>query len=154
MKNEDLFNKADEAYRNGDVKLAFRLFSLASEGGDSSAMSRLAMMYGDGEGIPYDFDKSVYWDLQAIDAGCTSSMSNLAITYRNYGDTREARKWFEKAYKAGDVDAALELAKMLLVSDKEQEQVKVLLNQVIASKEACSSSVEEAQEILKSLGSE
>ena len=46
-------------------------------------MSRLALMYGDGEGVAYDFDKSVYWDLKAIEAGCTSSMSNLAITYRN-----------------------------------------------------------------------
>lgn len=151
MKNEDRFNSADDAYNRGDVKLAFQLFSHAAEDGDSSAMSRVAMMYGDGEGVAYDFEKSVYWDLRAIEAGCISSMSNLAITYRNHGDAREARKWFEKAYKEGDVDAALDLAKLLMVCDKELDQVKVLLDQVARSKEACSSSVEEAQEILDSL---
>ena len=93
MENQqDLFELADQAHQSGEYEKAFRLFYRASENGDSSAMSRLALMYGDGEGVEYDFDKSVYWDLKAIEAGCTSSMSNLAITYRNHGDAREARK--------------------------------------------------------------
>jgi len=145
---QDLFELADQAYQAGEYEKAFELFSRASENGDSSAMSRLAMMYGDGEGVAYDFDKSVYWDMRAIEEGCLSSMSNLAITYRNHGDAREARKWFEKAYKAGDADAALELAKLLMVSDKELDQVRILLEQVARSDAACSASVDEAKQIL------
>lgn len=151
MNNEDVFIKADDAYNSGNMELAFQLFSRAAENGDSSAMSRLAMMYGDGDGIEYNFDKSVYWDLQAIEAGCMSSMSNLAITYRNHGDAREAKKWFEKACESGDVDAALDLAKLLVVSDKELDHVRVLLEQVVNSKEACPASVEEAQKMLDTL---
>lgn len=151
MNIDDRFNEADDAYNSGNMELAFQLFSRAAEDGDASAMSRLAMMYGDGEGVAYDFDKSVYWDLQAIEAGCISSMSNLAITYRNHGDAREARKWFEKAWEAGDVDAALDLAKLLVVSDKELDQVRTLLKQVVGSKEACPASVEEAQKMLGAL---
>lgn len=148
---DELFELADQAYQAGEYEKAFKLFSRASENGDSSAMSRLAIMYADGEGVAYDFDKSVYWDLQAIETGCISSMSNLAITYRNHGDARESRKWFEKACEAGDIDAALKLAKLLVVSDKELDQVRVLLEQVARSKEACSASVEEAQKMLDDL---
>lgn len=152
MQNQqDLFELADQAYQSGNYEKAFRLFSRASEGGDSSAMSRLAIMYGDGEGVAYDFDKSVYWDLKAIEAGCTSSMSNLAITYRNHGDSREARRWFEKACESGDVDSALDLAKLLVVCDKEIDHVRSLLKQVASSDEACPASVEEAQKMLDGL---
>ena len=150
-KQQNLFELADQAYQSAEYEKAFRLFYRATENGDSSAMSRLALMYGDGEGVAYDVDKSVYWDLKAIEAGCTSSMSNLAITYRNHGDARAARRWFEKAYAAGDVDSALELAKLLVVSDKELDKVRALLESVTRSEDVCPASVEEAQEMLDGL---
>ena len=51
---------------------------------------------------------------------------NLAVSYRHLGDIRQARYWFEKSFasrEGGDGSAALALAKLYMVSDKETETV-------------------------------
>jgi TPR repeat protein len=155
MIDSTLFDQADGAYQGGDLEAAFRLFLKAAEDGDASAMSRLALMYGDGEGVDYDLAKSIYWDKKAIAAGNLSSLSNLAITYRTLGDIRKARHYFDEAIQSGDGDAALELAKLYMVSDKEKQKQKQkvmeLLRIVLNSKSVCISSVEEAKEIIKEM---
>ena len=151
MSDYNTFASANNAYENGDYKLAFKLFLDASKSGDTDATSRIASMYADGEGVDRDYEKSIEWDLKAIGEGNVVSMANLAITYRMIGNIKESKYWFEQAIGAGDSDAALELAKLFMVSDKEKEKVVYLLNLVLDSKSSCDSSKEEASTLLDNL---
>jgi TPR repeat protein len=127
MDRNDLFLKADSLYELGNLDAAFRLFLKAAEDGDSSAMSRISCMYSNGEGIHQDYGKSLDWDSKAVKFGEDSSMLNLAITYRMVGDIKKAKHWFEKSLASGNGEAAFALAKLFMVSDKEQENVKYYL---------------------------
>jgi len=148
----DLFLAADTAYDQGDLELAFNLFSQAANKGDDSAMSRLSIMYSEGEGVLRNIDQSIYWDLKAIAAGSVVSLNNLAITYRTDGDIEESKKWFEKAIEAGDGDAALELAKTYLTYENNKLQALSYLQKVIVSDDTCEDSVEEANYLINELG--
>ena len=148
------FEEADRLYDEDRLEDSFAMFLKLAEAGDASACGRVALMYFEGEGVPFDFDESVKWDLRAIELGDTTSLSNLAITYRNTGNAREARKWLEKAVATGDGDAALDLAKLLHVSDFEIDNVRRLLKTAIASDYITEMSREEAEEMLATLDAE
>ena len=66
MNLEEIFKEADSAYNSGDLKKAFSLFLQGAKNGDDSAMTRVACMYADGEGVPYDIERSIYWDQKAV----------------------------------------------------------------------------------------
>ena len=146
MNNDDFFKLADAQYELGNLEKAFTLFLDAAELGDSSAMSRLACMYADGEGIARNHTKSLEWDLKAIEAGNDSSMLNIGITYRGLGDMKSSRKWFEKSLENGNGEAALQLAKLYMVSDKEDETVRHYLNIAASHHSICELSREESKE--------
>lgn len=151
MDNDKLFSQADKQHELGRLDVAFKLFLEAAEQGDSSAMSRLACMYADGEGVLRDFEKSIEWDKKAIDAGNTTSLLNLAITYRTLGDIISSKYWFEKALDKGDSEAALQLAKLYMISDKEREKIKYYLSIAISDESICEESHIEANKLLVSL---
>lgn len=146
-----LFDEGSAAYDDGDYDRAFALFLKQAQEGDVDAMSRIAIMYGAGEGTAVDFEKSIAWDEKAIQAGSIISLSNLGITYRMRGDARKAKFWFEKALAAGDNEAALELAKMYLVSELETERVKQYLQLVLTGDNCSEAGREEARELLRDL---
>ncbi len=148
---DDLFLLTDAAYERGEFEQAFANFLHLAEAGDLNGMARVACMYGDGEGTPRSREKSVEWDLKAAALGSTTSMFNLGITYRNAGNSREARRWFERLHEGGDGDASLELAKMYMVSDLEGERVKAYLRAAMQSSNVCDASKEEARELLNDL---
>lgn len=148
MKSQDLFSEANEAYDKQKYTTAFELFEKAAMAGDVSAMERLALLFDSGEGVQPDLEKSIYWDKKAISEGSTVSLFNLAETNRKLGDTREAKKLYLECLKHDDGEAALQLAKMYLVSDKELETVKDYLKMVISSENTFESTKEEAHLLL------
>jgi uncharacterized protein len=144
----DKFKEASDEWDKGNFDNAINLFLSLAEEGDVSSMEKLACIYGDGIGVDFDFEKSVYWDKKAIESGSLVSLGNLAITYRTKGDIQNAKKWFEKAIEAGDGDAAFELAKLYMVSEKENEKIVDLLNIAINSEDLVDDSLEEAKSLL------
>lgn len=148
MNSDEIFVLADEQYDLGNFENAFALFVDAAELGDSGAMSRLACMCADGEGITQSYEKSLEWDLKAIELGEPSSMLNIGITYRGLGDLKAARQWFEKSLANGDGEAALALAKLYTASDNEDENIRHYLNIAAAHDSICELSREEAKELL------
>jgi TPR repeat protein len=89
--------------------------------------------------------------MKAIEAGELTSLLNLAITYRMRGDMVSAKHWFEKALDSGDPEAALQLAKLYMVSEKEHETVRRYLELVINDELSLEVSREEAVDLLKGL---
>ena len=150
---DERFALAHEAYERGQYEEAFSQFLQLAEEGDLNGMTRVACMYADGEGTPRSRDKSLAWDLKAAALGAELSMFNLGITYRNSGDAREARHWFEKCHLSGDGDASLELAKMYMVSELEGVRVRAYLLAAVRSSHICEASREEAQRLLDGLDS-
>lgn len=148
MLEETLFKAADAAYDAADYATAFRLFTQCAELGESAAMSRLALMCDLGHGVPIDIEAAVAWDLKAIEAGCTSSLFNLAVTFRRCGQIRSSRLWFERALDAGHGEAAIELAKLYSVSDREADTAIAYLRRALEFDDLIEDDRAEAQELL------
>ena len=145
---ESIFEAGSLAYWKGYFRKAFKLFKEGAENGNADCMINLASMYTCGEGVRCDYDKAIEWERRAQDSGHSCAKINLGISYRIKGDLRQARCWFEKALDDGDGDAALHLAKLYMVSDKEADRVKGYLTIAINSDPMCEDSIEEAKMLL------
>lgn len=151
LNSKDPFALASQLYDDGDYKRAFGQFlSLANEG-DTSAMTRVALMYGEGQGVARDVDESIRWDMRAAESGDTVGMLNLGITYLTKGDTTSAALWFEKAMDAGDGEAALELAKMHLVDGNDHARIKRYLALAAGDANLSEASSQEVKRLLDEL---
>lgn len=143
------FQRGDALEEQGCFEQAFEAFSAGANAGDASCMTRLALLYTLGKGVDCcDLDKAVEWEMKAHEAGGSQAQFNLGITYRMKGDLLEARACFENALSAGNKSAALELAKLYIVSPKEAATVKAYLDLVLADESLCDSDREEARALL------
>lgn len=149
---DSLFERGDALEEQGLFEQAFEAFSAGAEAGDASCMTRLALLYTLGKGIPFsDYDKAIEWETKAYEGGYALALFNLGITYRMKGDLLAARACLEKALAAGDNSAALELAKLYVVSPKESETVRDYLGLVIGDDSLCEAEREEAARLLSRL---
>jgi len=146
-----IFNQADSEYSEGNFDEAFELFLEAAEHGDDSAMDRVASMYEASEGVEYDFDKAIYWYRKAVKAGSITSLYNLGVSFRSKGNVSEAKHWFEKALDAGDRDAALDLGKLHMICEAEQDKVVFYLKLFLQSNNSLEDSQKEARDILSKI---
>lgn len=148
--SDDLhFQRGDALEEQGCLEQAFEEFSLGANAGDAACMTGLALLYTLGKGIDCcDLDKAIEWEMKALEAGGRLAQFNLGITYRMKGDLLEARACFEKALSAGDNSAALQLAKLYIVSPRETEVVRAYLGVVLADESLCDSDREEARTLL------
>ncbi|MDR1890042.1 MAG: histidine phosphatase family protein [Zoogloeaceae bacterium] len=134
----------------GKYRRAFKRFRKLAKR-NTAAMTNLAHLYYQGHGVEYSFEKTVKWNTKAAEQGDISGMFNLGVTYRRAGDVRTAKKWFEQALQAGDGSAALELAKMYLISERETERVKDYLRRALEVGWLSEADEEEIQALLDEL---
>ncbi|PCJ03188.1 MAG: hypothetical protein COB14_00190 [Alphaproteobacteria bacterium] len=148
MDNDALYAEVEAFY-----KKAFDVLLKLAEAGDAESMCRIANMYAVGDGVGVDYDKSIYWDKKALELNEVSARNNLGCTYRMRGDIVSAKYWFEQAVEHGDIEAALALARLYMVSDKEADKVLEYLDLVINADpvSVCESLVEEAETLKKKL---
>lgn len=146
------FVRGDALEEQGLFEQALEAFSAGANAGDVSCMTRLALLYTNGQGVDCcDFDKAIEWEMKAHEAGDSMALFNLGITHRMKGDLLEARACFEEALSAGDNSAALQLAKLYVVSPKESEMVRHYLGMVLADDTLCEAEREEAASLLARL---
>ncbi|MDP2206893.1 MAG: hypothetical protein Q8K65_11365, partial [Alphaproteobacteria bacterium] len=148
-----LFDKADEEWDAGNTKKAVKLFSMAAEQGDLSALVRLGFAYDLGLGVSKNKTKALQLYKRAARHGDEFAMSNIGTVYRDMGNFTRARFWFLKAFKSGDGDAALELAKLYLKRKARGDITRAskYLNLAISARFITEASVEEAELLLKRL---
>jgi TPR repeat protein len=115
MKLHHLFVEANDKWDAGDLHGAFELLSAAASEGDAPSQSTLGYFYDAGVGVQRDPDLAMLWYRRAARQKDICATSNIAVCYRDQGDMRKARGWFRKALSLGDMDAALELGKLLLL---------------------------------------
>ncbi|GHT96389.1 hypothetical protein AGMMS49545_21220 [Betaproteobacteria bacterium] len=149
--DEKQYCRASRLKDAGKYRPAFKIFRKLAKR-NTSAMVALACLYYAGRGVEYSFEKTVKWETKAAEQGDASGMLNLGITYRRAGDVRTAKKWFEKALRIGEGGAALELAKMYLISDRETRRVKDYLQRALEVGNLCEAEEEEIQALLEESG--
>ena len=85
----------------------------AAEQGDVEAQLKLGTMYAQGEGVPEDDTKAVYWFHQAAEQGFVKAQLYLGIMYDNglgvAEDVTKAVHWYRLAAEQGNAEAQFEL---------------------------------------------
>lgn len=143
------FERGDALEEQGCLEQAFEEFIAGANAGDASCMTRLALLYTLGKGVACcDFDRAIEWETKAHEAGSPMALFNLGITHRMKGDLLKARSCFEKALSAGDNNAALELAKLYIVSPKESETVKYYVGLALMDESLSEAERQEAEQLL------
>jgi TPR repeat protein len=145
------YEDAMAAYDRGHLNKAFKGFLAGAQAGDVDCMAMAAVMYGAGEGVRIDLAQSIEWDKKAIAAGSELAFLNIGISYRCMGDMVSAKHWFERALQAGDPEAALQLAKLYMVSALEAGTVKKYLDFAIGNGGSLDETRAEARALLATL---
>ena len=106
---EELFAKADEAYKKGDYVTAVDLYRQAAEQGYADAQNGLAGMYYNGQGVPQDYAEAVKWYRKAAEQENANAQYILGRMYNNGQgvpqDDVEAVKWYRMAAEQGNAYA-------------------------------------------------
>lgn len=146
-----LFEKALDAWDNGESKSAFSLFLKAAKLGDPGAQLNVGHFYETGEGVRKNVAKALYWYKSAWRSGHqTSACSNIAQLYAAQRKRQSAILWWRKAIERGDGEASLELAKFLLgARGSMNKEVSALLNRAVASRRTTRNGVKEARKLLR-----
>jgi TPR repeat protein len=151
QRTDRFFDKAYEFYEKGMQEEAFSWFLKGAEAGDTSCMIWVGVLYGDGVKEDTKNKKEISWYERAWNKGELSAANNLAIVYKNQKHYSEAEHWFKEAICAGDGDANLELAKMLISLGRENKEVRSYLTATIESNYVTEASFEEARTLSKSI---
>ncbi len=152
MADDSHLERGDSLEDQGRLDEAFAEFMAGAELGDPHCMTRLAVMYTLGMGVNCcDYDKAIEWEARAYEAGDLSALFNMGISYRIKGDIVAAKECFEEALEAGYSSAALQLAKLYIVSPKEVEVVRKYLLVVVGDSSLSESDREEAEDLLLKL---
>lgn len=97
------------AYNRGDFATAFKQWKPLADKGDVKAQHYLGLMYTQGQGVPKDHAKAVFWFKKATKAGHIPSAYNLGFRYlRGEGvpqDPKTAAVLIRRAAGAGLVPA-------------------------------------------------
>lgn len=104
---------ANNAYDEGDIYLAFRMWSGLAAQGNADAAFKVGMMYDRGEVVEHDASQAAYWYQQAANAGHPYAQHNLGVAYANGDgveiDISKAMGWWLQAAEHGNVDSQYNL---------------------------------------------
>ena len=89
----DIYNRAVEAQRAGNVREAFALFENAAASGHPDSLSNLGYCYQKGLGCTADLHAAAHAYLEAVEAGSEAARLNLAVCYiRGIGINRDFKR--------------------------------------------------------------
>jgi hypothetical protein len=104
------------AYKRGDYKTAFAMWTKAADQGDAKSQFMLGSMYFKGEGVPQAHNQAALWYLKAAEQENASAQAVLGSMYLNGEgvpqDYDQAASWYRKAADQGNADAQFNLGLM------------------------------------------
>lgn len=96
---------ADEAYDNGDYKLAEKKYRKAATQGNVNAQNRLGIMYYNGQGVKKDYKQAATWFLRSALQGNAEGQYSLGALYDSGTGVKRnyvlAAAWYSKAAEQG-----------------------------------------------------
>ena len=153
-KLDEMYFKALELDKEGDVAQALNLFRQGAELGDAGAQNCIGIAYDSGRGVEQNKQKAIEWFKRAWrNSKEPGYCVNVALTYEEVGKPRQALYWWRKAVASGDRTAALGFAKFLMKKNRSRfsEQIFDLLTSAAQGEEYMEISPndkEEAQKLL------
>ena len=106
-----LFLTGDAAEDAGDYLSAKQAFERGAALGDDICWLRLGYLHDVGHGVETNKLEAMRCYRRAWRERNTAAAKNIAILYRERGDRRSMFRWLQRAAKAGDGSAYLDLAK-------------------------------------------
>ena len=104
------------AYKGGDYKTAFEMWTIAAGQGNAEAQFGLGAMYDNGQGVGQDYNQALSWYRKAADQGNAQAQVNLGLKYsKGEGvphDYNQSVLWFRKAANQGNSIAQFSLGAM------------------------------------------
>lgn len=146
----NLFDEANRAWDAGKKKLAFQLFLTAARNGEEDAFNSVGYFFDHGIGVKKDPINAYAWYRRAAMRGNLAGCLNLGVWFRDVGNLRRSKFWFEKAYAQGDGSAAYELGKIYLSqrSGRSAQRALQYLTVAVKSKYISTDECEEAKKLL------
>ncbi len=109
-----LFRIGDSAEEAGNYDVARASFEQGASLGDVICLTRLANLFDLGLGCETDKAAAMQLYRRAWRRGSEIAANNIAILYREAGNSKAMFRWFKRAADRGDESANLELAKCYL----------------------------------------
>ena len=153
IRANSLYQRADEHWRQGRVRSAFRLFLAAAEAGSDAASEIVGQFYDCGDGVKVDQDAALHWYRKAYRRGSDSAANNIGCIWRDRREFQRALLWFRRAVKLGDGDANLNIAKVYIRGSSGSKRAVYYLRETLKSRNVTQGSKEEARRLLKQLKS-
>jgi TPR repeat protein len=128
-----------------------------AEQGDAGAQFHLGLMYGNGEGVPQNYEQAIKWYTKAAEQGLAQAQHNLGLIYergqgvKNY---QKAIKWYTKAGEQGYAYAQFNLGLMHYFGDsapQNYEQAYIWLSLATAQPNAPEHAAKLRDEVAKKL---
>ncbi len=100
-----------DAPNKQNLNEAAKWFRNAANQGDAKAWTLLGHMYGEGYGVPKDFDEAMKLWLKAAEQGEITAQKSLAFVFGLQNKETESENWIRKAAEQGDRWGQLALGK-------------------------------------------
>ena len=124
-----LYFEGLKAEEEGEFDKAMQLFLRGAANGDDSAMNAIGLFYDCGKGVEQDKSKAIEWFKKAYrNKKQIYFCGNIALTYAEIGNRRQAIHWWQKAVSHKDGEAALDLAKYLMKSKQVLDLLQMAAN--------------------------
>jgi FOG: TPR repeat, SEL1 subfamily len=143
------YQRAEECWRQGRHRAAFRFFLVAANAGVVPAFGTVAQSYDWGDGVKADENAALYWYRRAYRHGDYSAANNIGCIWRDRNKLGRALMWFHRAVKLGDADANINIAKVWIGNKKNPQRATHYLKKVLKSRHATLGSKEEPEACLR-----
>jgi len=91
-------------------RMAAEWYRRSAEHGCGSAQINLGVILGDGHGVEKNVREALFWLKRAFHGGDTScAPNNIAVTYRENGNFRQAMRWFRRVDVSRDDSVLIQL---------------------------------------------
>lgn len=151
-----LYQRAEEEWRRGRLRSAFRCFLAAARAGEVSAFVTVGCCYDFGRGVKPDEEAALYWYRRAYRSrsGTCFAANNIGCIWRDRGRVNRALHWFRRTVRLGDADANLNIAKIYLVNKRDPVRAARYLTKARKSPWATEGAKEEAKNLMEDLRSQ
>lgn len=150
IRNNLLYERADELWSQGKLRDAFRHFLSAARAGVVPAFDVVAGFYDRGDGTKTNQKAALHWYNQAYrkDRNWLAA-NNIGCIWRDRNQLQRALLWLHRAVKLGDADANLNIAKIYLDRKRDPKKALPYLRATCKSRSATQGSREEARRLLR-----
>jgi TPR repeat protein len=124
-------NFLEEMSERRSLREAFRLTRKAVRLGLTDARGSLGFAYDHANGTRPSRRMALHWYRKGWRSGSATAARNIGVTMRMEGRRRSAMLWFKRAIVAGDPDARLDLAKLLVEKEPASLEAHGLLEEYI-----------------------